>query len=467
MTVSTVLVSTDQLLRWSHPWVGSLLRQAPVPHSDRQKTLIEQAYLQAFGVKEGAVIESRPGTARADTAPLSLAMLKDWAKNQHKALRAAQLPFSLTAVQEAWATALGASGWKGVPGRLHTLNAEREQRRNRWGAIPDRAPVVEGDFILVNRTTLAQVSSVTWAPTIGRWFLSWDLVNLDGRLSERYQAPDYDKKEGQGPYTEIERVAERVAEPDFPLDLSKGPLHQVLDFLAPLNDIEGRKADLTASAIDWAMSIAEEMFEFTHGDAGAVADMAINATLDSLGNEDDDEGCFDDEQLEAAIQAAFDGIEAEQDDDEQRTESDDNNDPQPDARTPDDFFTLLTAAEFGAHLSQDDKSVMAREEKGELFAVMRPGQKRDREYPKYQLMREWRWKNVVIIREALGIGTSDVLHSFLSSPNERLGQLTPVEVLTGKVLWTRPQIKGALALLPKDEKQRIDLVLDAARSYLP
>lgn len=309
MSVSPVLVSTDQLLRWARLWVNTLLRDAPEIHSDCQMTQIWHAYIQAFGMKEMAEIQARPETVRADTAPLSLAMLKDWTKAQHKALRAVPFPFSLTQVQEAWAAALGASGWKGVPGRLATLNVEREAQRNRWGAISDRAPVVVGDFVLVNRTTLGQVSSVAWAPAVGRWFLSWDTVNLDGRLSERYLAEDYQEEEEQGPYTEIERVAE----PTFPLDPAGGPLYQRLDFLAPRNDLEGRRTELTASAIDWALSIAEEMFEFTQGDAGALADLAINATLDSLGTEDDDEDSFDIDKLEAAIQAAFDTIEANAD----------------------------------------------------------------------------------------------------------------------------------------------------------
>lgn len=306
MSVSNVLVSGDLVIRWSSLWAGTLLRDFPQLKSDRQMLKIWKAYVKAFGMKEVEEITSRALTSRADTAPLSLPMVKDWAKAQHKALRAAKFPFTLNLVQEAWASALGASGWKGVPGQIQVLNDARAQHRNRWGAIKGRAPVNKEDFILVDQKTLAWVDSVVWKPKLGRWFVTWDTFDMEGNL-----LPHDEARVEEGPFTEIERVAE----PQFPLDPANGPLHQRLTYLAPRNDLEGRRLDLTMSAIDWALSIVEEMFEFTGGDASALADMAVTATLDTLGDEHDDEDSFDHEALEKAIQTEFDALEAEQDED--------------------------------------------------------------------------------------------------------------------------------------------------------
>lgn len=316
MSVSQVLASADLIVRWSSLWANALLRDFPAIRSERQMTQIYTAYVKAFGMSQIGEVRERPATSRADTAPLSLPMVKDWAKAQHKALRAAKFPFTLNLVQEAWAVTLGASGWKGVPGQIQVINDARSQHRNRWGAIKSRAPVDKGDFILVDQKTLAEVDRVRWQPKLGLWFVTWHALDLNGQA-----LPADDARVEEGPFAEIERVAE----PDFPLDPANGPLHQVLTFLAPRNDRDGRRLDLTMSAIDWALSIVEEMFEFTGGDAAALADMAVTATLDTLGDEHDDEDSFDHEALEKAIQTEFDALEAEQDenrDDEEHEEDD-------------------------------------------------------------------------------------------------------------------------------------------------
>lgn len=62
----------------------------------------------------------------------------------------------------------------------------------------------------------------------------------------------------------------------------------------------------TDMAIDWARSIAEEMYEFVDGDASALMDLAINAVE---GSDDFDEDLeFDEAVIESAIEAMFSRI---------------------------------------------------------------------------------------------------------------------------------------------------------------
>ena len=65
-----------------------------------------------------------------------------------------------------------------------------------------------------------------------------------------------------------------------------------------------RQTELTDSAIDWATN-AEELWEFCQEDADALADMAIDATLDALGQDDETEEDFDRDRLIEAINAAY------------------------------------------------------------------------------------------------------------------------------------------------------------------
>lgn len=75
---------------------------------------------------------------------------------------------------------------------------------------------------------------------------------------------------------------------------------QVIDRL-----IAERKQDLTESAIDYALSLGEEQWKMSGHDAYALAEVAIQATVDALCQSDEDESYFDHEAIENAIKADF------------------------------------------------------------------------------------------------------------------------------------------------------------------
>lgn len=67
------------------------------------------------------------------------------------------------------------------------------------------------------------------------------------------------------------------------------------------------RQELTEAAIDWAVN-NKELYDIVDGDAEALADLAIENTWQSLGNENDDvDEVIDREQVILAIQREFDG----------------------------------------------------------------------------------------------------------------------------------------------------------------
>lgn len=71
-----------------------------------------------------------------------------------------------------------------------------------------------------------------------------------------------------------------------------------------------RREELTSSAIDWLDGTCESLAE-QGADAESIADIAINATLDVLGCEDEDEDSFDREKIVEAAEGILAALEDE------------------------------------------------------------------------------------------------------------------------------------------------------------
>jgi hypothetical protein len=210
MSVSVFLISNELAQTWAQRWVYALHVRWPAV----SLTTLTDAFSSAL-MDDGRGLIQRPADALADTLPLELPAIKRWAKAQVAFLKDQGVSMPLAHVHGAWAAALGASGWGGVPGQINVLNAARAEARVRLGPSARQA----------------------------------------------------------------------------------------------------REQELTQSAIDWALSIIEDMHEFTQGDASALTDMAIDTAEKMLCKEDEDASWFDADAIEQAIQREFDALNAEEDDD--------------------------------------------------------------------------------------------------------------------------------------------------------
>jgi hypothetical protein len=129
-------------------------------------------------------------------------------------------------------------------------------------------------------------------------------------------------------------------------------------------------------------------------------------------------------------------------------------------------MALLGANEMGQALGgMSDQIVRDREKSRELFSVLKAGRKRGREYPAFQA-----WEGIVgtplsTVLKALGSLDGAAAYSFFSSRLHELGDLTPVEILSGTP--TRPGriSDDAQAILALPADQRLDSVIKAAQAF--
>ena len=126
----------------------------------------------------------------------------------------------------------------------------------------------------------------------------------------------------------------------------------------------------------------------------------------------------------------------------------------------------LTAAALGQALGNlSDETVRARERAGELFSILRPGRKRGREYPAFQA-----WPGIagVPLAQALEIlraHSATAAYGFFTSPNQELANLTPIEVMIGRITHPRELPPDATVLLEAPNTERLESVLEAAQGY--
>jgi hypothetical protein len=131
-----------------------------------------------------------------------------------------------------------------------------------------------------------------------------------------------------------------------------------------------------------------------------------------------------------------------------------------------DPVQALSAAELGKALGVSDERVRQRERAGELFSILRPGRKRGREYPAFQSWPGVEGEPQTRVLRALRPASNAAVYGFFSSPMARLGGLTPIEIMVGRMTSARAVDPAARELLDAPPDERLEVVLKAAESYI-
>ena len=133
-----------------------------------------------------------------------------------------------------------------------------------------------------------------------------------------------------------------------------------------------------------------------------------------------------------------------------------------DLRDPEE---MVTAAELALRLGNlSDETVRQREKKGQLFSILRPGRKRGREYPAFQAWAEIVGHPLEEVMAALGDSRASLAYGFFLSPNVALGDLTPLEVMTGKAALPHSSSGPGKQLLDSPTDVRRAAVVEAAKA---
>ena len=126
----------------------------------------------------------------------------------------------------------------------------------------------------------------------------------------------------------------------------------------------------------------------------------------------------------------------------------------------------LTAAALGQALGNlSDETVRARERAGELFSILRPGRKRGREYPAFQAWPAIAGQPLAQVLEILRAHSATAAYGFFTSPNQELANLTPIEVMIGRITHPRELPPDATVLLEAPHTERLESVLETAQGY--
>ncbi|VTU44896.1 hypothetical protein [Variovorax sp. RA8] len=128
-----------------------------------------------------------------------------------------------------------------------------------------------------------------------------------------------------------------------------------------------------------------------------------------------------------------------------------------------DSAESLSAVELGRLLGVTDETVRNREQAGELFSILRPGRKRGREYPVFQAWEGVAGEPLKQVLEALGRPSGPAAYGFLTSPQDTLAGLTPLEALVG--VTGREVAPEAQEFLSSDAGDRRAAVLESAQTY--
>lgn len=130
-----------------------------------------------------------------------------------------------------------------------------------------------------------------------------------------------------------------------------------------------------------------------------------------------------------------------------------------------DVTKCFNAREMGESLGGlGEDSVRIRERDRKLFAIMRPGRRRGREYPAFQTWDGIVGKPLERVLKALSDAGGGETYGFFTSPNDLLDGLTPIEVLLGKRTNEASVSADALALLAAKSDERIAAVEAAAQA---
>lgn len=127
-----------------------------------------------------------------------------------------------------------------------------------------------------------------------------------------------------------------------------------------------------------------------------------------------------------------------------------------------DPAVMLTAAEFGDRLGKlTDETVRLREKEGQLFSILPEGRHRGRKYPAFQLLPGIAGKPLEALLNVLGDLGGALIYQFMTSPNELLGGLSPLQLLIKEPVSD----ETAESLLGLPDAQRLDAVLNSAADF--
>lgn len=126
----------------------------------------------------------------------------------------------------------------------------------------------------------------------------------------------------------------------------------------------------------------------------------------------------------------------------------------------------LSAVELGVALGNLDFAAVCREEKaGRLFSVVR-GRAGRREYPAFQAWSGIAGTPLCQVLDQLGEITPSDAYGFFAGTTEILDGLTPIEVLTGKLVVARCLDEDAHELQACRRECRLEAVLNYAQTLV-
>lgn len=126
----------------------------------------------------------------------------------------------------------------------------------------------------------------------------------------------------------------------------------------------------------------------------------------------------------------------------------------------------LGAVELGAALGNFDSAAVCREEQaGRLFSVVR-GETGRREYPAFQAWLGIAGTPLCQVLDQLGEISSTDIYGFFAGMTDMLEGLTPIEVLTGKLIAARRLDEDAHDLLALPCECRLTVVMNYAQTLV-
>jgi len=127
----------------------------------------------------------------------------------------------------------------------------------------------------------------------------------------------------------------------------------------------------------------------------------------------------------------------------------------------------LSASALGERLYVGEEQVLAREASGELFSIVRPARMRGREYPAFQAWPGIAGAPLAQVLKVLGAPATGgpAAYGFFISKSDLLADLTPIEVMVGRLTLPREVDLLAQQLLAFTQIIRFDAVMGAAGAY--
>lgn len=126
---------------------------------------------------------------------------------------------------------------------------------------------------------------------------------------------------------------------------------------------------------------------------------------------------------------------------------------------------VLTATEFAQALNISVQALQQREAGRQVFSMALPGQQ-ERGYPAFQLEHGIQGAPLLAILHAMNKEARYSATVFFHSPNALLGDLSPIEALTGKITWDR-RLNDGEGFLRRSPEERLDAVIQAAQQHVP